>query len=114
MKGNKVTCATCANEKDKKCVVKKATVAMNKRRKCDSYVLEATKIKARQVLKTVKMGYKEKEALRREYKAQLKQLKAATKEGYMTTGPQSGNSQHPLTGDLSRFTSTVGSEDNGK
>ena len=58
------------------------------------------------ILKTVPMGYKEKEALRREYKEQLKQFKAAAKQG--------NNSQsHPLTGDLSRFTSTAGNNSRG-
>jgi len=106
MAGAKITCATCANEEDKTCVVKQSRVALNKRRRCDKYVLEATKVKARQILKTVSMGYKEKEALRREYKEQLKQFKAAAKEG--------NNSQsHPLTGNLSRFTSTAGKDTRG-
>ena len=106
MAGEKVTCATCVNEEDKTCVVKKSRVALNKRRRCDKYVLEATKVKAKQILKTVSMGHKEKEALRREYKEQLKQFKAAAKQG--------NNSQsHPLTGDLSRFTSTAGNNSSG-
>ena len=101
MAGEKITCATCRNEENKSCVIKKSRVAVNKRRHCDKYVLEATKVKARQILKSVPMGYKEKEALRREYKEQLKQFKVAAGQG---------NTSHPLTGDLSRFTSTAGAD----
>lgn len=81
-------------------------MAINKRRRCDKYILEATKVKAKQILKTVPMGHKEKEALRREYKEQLKQFRASAKQG--NTSPS-----HPLTGDLSRFTSTVGGNSRG-
>ena len=103
MAGEKVTCATCLNEEDKFCVIKKSRVALNKRRRCDKYVLEATKVKARQILKSVPMGYREKEALRREYKKQLKEFKSTARQG--NTSPN-----HPLTGDLSRFTSTAGKD----
>jgi hypothetical protein len=105
IKGNKVVCATCANEENKKCLVKKSSVALNKRRRCDHYVLESSKVKAKQILKTVRMGHKEKEALRREYKEQLRQAKALANQQQM-----SRNTQHPLTGDLSRFTSTAGKD----
>ncbi len=109
MAGEKITCATCLNEENKFCVIKKSRVALNKRRRCDKYVLEATKVKARQILKTVRMGYKEKEALRREYKQQLREFKAAAKQG---RAPQDSN--HPLTGDLSRFISTAGGGNNNR
>ncbi len=106
MAGAKITCATCLNEENKTCVIKKSRVVLNKRRRCNKYVLEATKVKAKQILKTVQMGYKEKEVLRREYKDQLKQFRAAAKQG-------NTSQSHPLTGDLSRFTSTVGSNSRG-
>ena len=108
MKGSKVTCATCANEENRKCLVKKNTVALNKRRRCDIFVLEPTKVKAKQILKTVKMGYKEKEALKKEYKEQISRLKEEAK-----MGRQPRNMAHPLTGDLSRFTSTAGKDRSG-
>jgi len=105
MAGAKITCATCRCEVNKKCNANKGrpSVSINKRRRCDKYILEATKVKARQVLKTVHMGYREKEALRREYKDQLKQFRAAAKQG-------NTSQNHPLTGDLSRFTSTAGKD----
>ena len=109
IKGEKVVCAVCVNEENRKCVVKKnATIALNKRRRCDKFVLEPTKVKEKQILKTVPMGFKEKEALRKEYKEQLKQFKAQAKRD-----AQPRNMQHPLTGDLSRFTSTAGKDRSG-
>ena len=106
----KITCATCRCEFNKKCNAKQGrpSVSLNKRRRCDKYILEATKVKERQILKTIKMSYKEREVLRTEYKQELKQRRAAAKQGNM---PQ--NSEHPLTGDLSRFTSTAGSDRRG-
>jgi predicted DNA-binding protein (UPF0251 family) len=108
IKGQRVVCATCVNEDNRKCTIKKSTVSLNKRRRCDKYALEPTKVKERQILKTVKMGYKEKEALRREYKEQLKEFKAAARQG---TEPR--NMKNPLTGDLSRFISTAGKDRSG-
>ena len=93
----KVTCATCANEENKKCTAKKNIgIALNKRRNCDKYVLETSKVKEKQIIKSVKLGYAEREALRQEYKRQLKLAKQGA-----------ADPAHPLTGDLSRFTSTV-------
>ena len=104
----KITCATCVNEENKRCVVKKSKVAINKRRNCDKYILEATKVKAKQILKIVRMSHVEKEVLRNEYKQQLRQLRVDAKNG----GFQQ-NSRHPITGDLSRFSSTAGSDRSG-
>jgi len=102
--GNKVTCATCVAEYKGKCNAKKGrpSVALNKRRNCDKYELEPTKVRAKQVLKTIRVPYREKEVLRKEYKEQLKQYNAATKT--------QSNIKHPITGDLSRFASTAGGD----
>lgn len=97
----KVTCAVCVNEENKRCKVKKSAVAINKRRSCDKYILAAEKVIERQVIKSIPMGYKEKEELRKDYKKQLKLIKQQMKAGY------SGDAKHPVTGDLSRFTSTA-------
>lgn len=103
----KVTCAICKNEVNKKCVAKKnSSVALNKRRRCDLFILEAEKVKTKQILKTVRMTYEEKEALRKEYKEQLRIYKEAAKQA--KSAPKfPGSAKHPLTGDLSRFVSTV-------
>lgn len=110
--GNKITCATCTNEKDKICTVKKIGVALNKRRNCDEYVLAPEKVKEKQIIKTTRLSYAEREALRKEYKEQLKQLKSAMKGGKLPADSQV-NAKHPLTGDLSRFSSTVADEKDG-
>jgi hypothetical protein len=107
--GNKIICATCAHEKSRICTIKKVTIAPNKRRNCDKYKLEASKVKEKQVLKTIQLSYAEREALRQEYKQQLKQLKSAIKGGNLPAGSQV-TEKYPLTGDLSRFTSTVAEE----
>ena len=51
------------------------------------------------------MGYKEREALRKEYKEIVRQAKLEA-AGQKTTNPK-----YPLTGDLSRFVSTAGEGD---
>jgi hypothetical protein len=95
----KITCATCASEFNKKCNAKKGrpSVALNKRRRCDKYILETSKVKERHIIKSIPMGYKQREAMRAEYKQQVKEAKQ-----------QAADPKHPLTGDLSRFTSTAG------
>jgi hypothetical protein len=110
MAGAKVTCATCASEFKSRCNAKKGrpAVALNKRRRCDKYILEPAKVKEKQILKTIKVGHKEKEALRREYKEQLKLFKAQAKQHGLTNDPK-----HPMTGDLNRFTSTAGTNRGG-
>ena len=103
----KITCATCRCEVNRKCNAKKGrpSVAINKRRRCDKYILEASKVKEKHILKSVRVGYREKEALRREYKRQLKQFRSDAKHG----GKLQEN-RHPITGDLNRFTSTAGKD----
>ena len=104
----KITCAICINEEDKACTVKKnVKVAVNKRRRCGQFVLEPTKVKAKQILKTTRLTFQEKEALRQHYKEELKRYKKAVKEEQSGKVPNSVSPQHPLTGDLSRFTSTA-------
>lgn len=99
----RVTCATCANENEKKCAVKKnISISLNKRRNCPKYVLETSKVKEKQIIKSVKLGYEEREAMRAEYKRQLKIAKQQAAQGQPTADPA-----HPMTGDLSRFTSNA-------
>jgi hypothetical protein len=107
----KITCATCASEFKRKCNAKKGrpSVSINKRRRCDKYIMEASKVKERHIIKSIPMGYKQREAMRAEYKLQAKEAKLAAKEG---RAPQ--NISHPVTGDLSRFTSTAGGGNNNR
>lgn len=100
---NRIVCAICKNETGGFCRVKKnVKVAINKRRNCDQFILEPGKVKEKQILKTVRLSYAEKEALRKHYKEELRQIKSKLKD---PANP------HPLTGDLSRFTSTVSEEE---
>lgn len=107
---SKITCATCMNEDGGLCSVKRYNrVAVNKRRNCDKYVLDTSKVKEKHVLKTTRLSYAEKEALRKYYKDQLKQYKKQMKQQKLV----SSDPKHPLTGDLSRFRSTAKEDDNG-
>lgn len=101
----KITCSTCANEDRKICTVKKIGVAINKRRRCDKFIFEPLKVKPKQLVKTVRVSWEEKEKLRQEYKEALKEARRLEREGRL--GRTTTNPKHPLTGDLSRFVSTV-------
>jgi hypothetical protein len=103
----KIVCSTCVNERSGKCIIKKATVALNKRRRCESYILEPNKVKDKQILKTVRLSYTDQQKLRDELK-ELRRL-----EKYEAKSGNSTDPKHPLTGDLSRFTSTATKNNNG-
>ena len=97
----KIVCATCGNEKDSRCTVKKNQgVHVNKRRDCNLYLLAPEKIKMRQVLDSVYVPPNQREEFKKIYKQEEKRRKEAH-SGVST------NVAHPLTGDLSRFRSTA-------
>ena len=100
----KIICAVCKNEENKFCTVKKSSVALNKKRRCDKFILEPTKVKEKQILKTIKLPYKDKEILRQHYKKELKKYRQSVKNGTM----HPTTTANPTTGDLSRFVSTAG------
>lgn len=100
----KVRCSACDNEMDNRCVIKKSTVHVNKPRKCSVFVLNPNKVKEVKQLPTIKMSYTQKEKLKALYKSELKQLKDEQRRGVYD---KSKSAQHPLTGDLSRFTTTA-------
>jgi hypothetical protein len=103
----KIVCAVCKNEENKKCTVKKVSVAINKRRHCDKFVLEPTKVKEKQILKTIRLPYQDKEALRQHYKKELKKYNQSVKDGTVSK-QHNTTTTNPTTGDLSRFMSTAG------
>ena len=90
----KVRCFSCDNELAGKCNIKKVKVKINKPRLCEDYKLN-----------------------------ELKQAKVNTvtisapprvnpkKDGLLKRVATTGNPKHPLTGDLSRFTTTAKKED---
>jgi len=132
----KVKCSICANEAASFCTVKKVKIKLNKKRLCEAYVYEESKVKAKQEIPTIKFGYKEQEEQRKKMKAELKALKEMMKKqpqdgtakslGLLKEATEesriikpgdpkytmpSGDQKHPLTGDLSRFVTTVNKND---
>jgi len=105
----KIVCSVCKNEENKFCTVKKSSVSINKRRHCDKFILEPIKVKEKQILKTIKLPYKDKEILRQHYKKELKKYNQSVRDGTMNKQYQTTTS-HPSTGDLSRFVSTAGNK----
>lgn len=130
----KVRCSVCQYEKDSFCSIKKNRVSKNKTRICNKFVLEETKAKQKpQKTMPVRMGYAKTQALKAKLKAErkefLKMLKEGPREGTaqdlglidkvspgagyeMSTGgiiipTGTKDNKHPLTGDLSRFTTTA-------
>jgi len=106
---DKIVCAICKNEENKRCLIKKVSVAINKKRRCDKFIFEPTKVKEKQILKTIRMPYREKEELRQRYKKELKRYNQLVKNGTINKKYES-TSANPTTGDLSRFVSTAGNK----
>jgi hypothetical protein len=115
----KITCSTCENQINGYCNIKKTMVGLNKRRRCVSYKHDVTKEKEYNPLPSEMRpdwywDKKEAKRLRREWRAKVsEELKKAEEQKSKSevTQPFSGDKSHPLTGDLSRFTSTVGKEE---
>ena len=117
----KIRCANCGNQINGFCSVKRATVSLNKKRLCDKYKYDETKVKEKHEIPSVMRSewyWKRKELKKllkeqKEYEEQQVKVKElSSPPGQMQ--PATGNSKHPLTGDLSRFISTAGKESNGK
>lgn len=123
-KMKRVRCAECKVQYNKFCTIKKVTVSLNKYRLCDKFQHDQAKVKIKQVIPTAKIGFAEQERLRKQRKKDLKKLREHLKrEGLLNnevnvpkskteTSPESriykpyGDEKYPLTGDLSRFTTT--------
>jgi hypothetical protein len=120
----KVRCSGCAREENSFCTLKKVGVARRKKRNCDKFVLAPEKVKVRQAIPTMRLPYAKQQELKAEAKRKLKEVRELLKEGKteeaeaILTGrplasakPVAPDSKHPLTGDLSRFTSTIKEDD---
>jgi len=110
----KVRCGVCSNEKVGFCSIKKTRIKPNKSRKCTAYVYDESKVKTRQSIPSIKFGYNEHREQKQLMKEERNALKVAKKQLSLdsTFDEQSaadfaGNQKHPLTGDLSRFTTTA-------
>lgn len=108
---SKVKCKVCANEVSGICTIKKVGVSTNKPRICEAYTYDEHKVKVKQDIPITRFGYKEQQEYKRRVKAELKAAskraanKLQTDQKFTTTLP--ADSKHPLTGDLSRFTTTA-------
>jgi len=97
----RVTCALCKLESNKRCVKKNATVKLNKRRNCSFYEEDENKlnfVERKQGWFQLREGY-----------IKEKKRKAAEKAAKKMNDPK-----HPLTGDLSRFIKSTVSEKGDK
>lgn len=125
----KVKCKVCANEVSAFCNIKKIGVSVNKPRICEAYTYSESKLKAKEEIPTIRLGYAEQQASKRRMKAELKRIKEELKKGpAQGTARDLGliqpsessiimpgdsrfsiprDTKHPLTGDLSRFTTTA-------
>ena len=117
MAGDKVRCSACKHQANAFCLVKKCKVALNKRRKCDKFKIDPSKVRLKQEIPTTRAPAPSVlRDMRKEYKKKLKEeavrqeaIKKAEANKY-ADALRMGNDKHPLTGDLSRFTSTAGKE----
>ena len=111
--GKQVRCATCENLYKNFCIVKKVSVAINKNRICSKFKFDQQKVKIKQVLPTTRLPFAQKELDKQTRKAELKMLKEELKKVKQKEQIKEsriwkpvGNEKFPLTGDLSRFTTT--------
>lgn len=114
--GKKVRCALCKSQYRGFCVVKKVSVSLNKSRVCNRYKFDQEKVKVKQVLPTIRLPFAQKQLDKEMRKAEMKQIREAIKEQKRLEkeGPIQesriwkpySNEKFPLTGDLSRFTTT--------
>jgi hypothetical protein len=125
----KVRCKACQNEEATYCVVKKTSVAINKPRKCEAFILAENKVKAKEPIPTERIGYIKQQELKAKAKAERKALLKMLREGpgngtaknlgldtdesriIMPGDPRysvpTSDPKHPLTGDLSKFKTTA-------
>jgi len=126
----KVKCRVCDNEDRGFCKVKKVKVKINKARVCEAYIYNESKLKTKEKVDTTRILYAEQQAIKKQQKEELKKLREQLKQGQKQgTAHDLGlipkeksniiqpgdprfvmpraDEKHPLTGDLSRFTTTV-------
>lgn len=108
--GKKVSCSVCESYYNKFCTTKRVMVSANKKRSCDKFVYDKNKTKTGVPIPTTRITFKEKEMLKNEHKEELKIMKEKFKDGVKIKPEnivRTTNEKHPLTGDLSRFTTTA-------
>ena len=112
---DKVLCSFCRFENNRRCIKKNSKVSINKKRLCDAYEDDDDKLRrlAERKLKASKPTvYMRPDWYwdRKNFIKKMKQEQAAKEESQPSVF--TGDPEHPLTGDLSRFfKSTVGDEE---
>lgn len=116
--GNKVVCLVCLHQTDGFCALKKSKVKPNKRRICDKFRQDMSKVRIKVKVPTTKRPdwFWSREERRKLRKEELKRLQKQferkevreDKETQMVNAIR--DAKHPLTGDLSRFKSTASKE----
>lgn len=103
---NKVRCSHCQlfNEVRRFCEIKQTRVSPNKKKYCSNYELDESKIREKNRIPTkrVESWYlKRSDLKKREKELEIERIK---QEAQIVNTTQ--NTEHPLTGDLSRFKTT--------
>lgn len=107
----RVKCRVCVNETDEYCSIKRCKTKSNKSRVCESFIMEEAKIGISIKPKCTKRpdDYWNRKELKKAHKKQI--IEALEKQKQAVVSPPSYldvvNNKHPLTGDLSRFTSSA-------
>lgn len=130
----KVRCNLCANEIGGVCKIKKIGVSVNKSRICEAFVRDDAKLKAKSEINTIRVSFRDREQEKQRRKEEMKILREMVKRGQnqgtakdlglipeesriIQPGdprfvlPGASNVKYPLTGDLSRFTTTANQSD---
>lgn len=111
----KVKCAICKNYEGGKCIEKDEAVKPNKPRKCELFLIDESRIKEKTPIPTMRGVAKEIwPEKKKEIKAQMKRAveeaerdKSNLEDKRKYMGPRTDHEKHPLTGDLSRFSTTA-------
>lgn len=114
--GDKVICQVCAHQTDGFCALKKTRVKLKKKRLCDKFKQDTSKIKIKKNIPTVKRPdwFWDREERRRLYKEELRKYNEVLnnrEKNEAQTVNTTKDSKYPLTGDLSRFKTTVSKEE---
>lgn len=112
VKKNKVRCMHCnkCNNEESYCTVKKTKISLNKKRRCEQYEFNESKVKPKKEIPSQKVpSWNLKSNLRKQEVEKLERLKAELARQEQMQQAQQSN--HPLTGDLSKFKTTGTSKD---
>ena len=103
----KVVCALCRFENNRKCIKKNAKVKINKSRICEFYKEDEDKLNA---MKEKQARDKPRTLKRPKHYWDEAQIKKEKKEEAKRQSVMTNDPKHPLTGDLSRFIKSTAAE----